>query len=204
MFIATHSSYIATRLGLKQVYFVADTVKSLQDLTDDTADFFMRAPNDNILQFILAKKVILVEGAAEYILMDKFILQTTGHSSDELGIWILALNNLSFQRYFEVADKLGIKVAAIRDNDKKTSDWYSDSVNEAKKVFVDPDSARHTFEVCLFNDNKDTLSTIFASKQDPLAYMLANKAEAALLILKSKKRLVVPSYIQEAIQWIVG
>lgn len=208
LFIATHSSYIATRLGLRQVYFVADTIKSLQDLTDDTADFFMRAPNDNILQFILAKKVILVEGAAEYILMDHFILQTTGQSSNELGIWILALNNLSFQRYFELANKLRIKVAAIRDNDEKTYDWYCDRyrdwVDEAKKVFVDPDTGRHTFEICLYNDNKSTLSTIFASHQDPLAYMLANKAEAALQILKSKEGLVVPSYIQEAIRWIVG
>ncbi|MBR4672921.1 MAG: AAA family ATPase [Victivallales bacterium] len=204
LFIATHSSYITTRLGLKHAFFVGDTVKSFNDLNEDTANFFMRAPNDNLLQFILAKKVVLVEGAAEYILMDEFILQITGRKSDELGIWILSLNNLSFQRYFELANKLGIKVAAIRDNDKKTSDWYRDCVDEAKKVFVDSDLKRYTFEVCLYSDNKNTLSKIFASKQDPLAYMLANKAEAALLILKSNEKLVVPSYIQEAIRWIVG
>ncbi len=202
IFIATHSSYIAARLGLQQVFLLGDGVKSLANLTDNTASFFMKAPNDNLLQFVLAKRVILVEGAAEFILMDGFFRQITGRAPADAGVWILSLNNLSFKRYFEVGRALGIRIAAVRDNDEHPQDWYSAWTNESIQVFSDSDAARRTFEVCLYEDNKEALGDIFGSHGDILDYMLKHKAEAAFQILQSNKEMVVPGYIQEAITWV--
>ena len=73
IFISTHSDLITTRLNLKKclLFNSASTdVCSLSDLTDETADFFMKAPDNNMLQFALSKKSILVEGDAEFILME--------------------------------------------------------------------------------------------------------------------------------------
>ena len=204
MFIVTHNSYITSRLGLRNTFFVnKGIVLPLVGLSDDTGAFFMKAPNDNLLQFVLSQKVLLVEGAAEYILMDKFFTEVTGRDAVTLGIWIMALNNLSFKRYLEVGKLLDIKVAAVRDNDGTPKTWYEDMQSDRRKVFSDPLKDRWTFEVCLYQDNKDVLDSIFHNQESVLDYMLAHKAEAAYQILKANQELVVPQYIKEAIEWLM-
>lgn len=204
VFIATHSSYIASRLGLKNVFFVGGKIDSLASISEDTADFFVKAPNDNLLQFILSRKVVLVEGAAEYILMDSFFRAVKGMSADECGVWILSINGLSFPRYFEIAQVLGTKVAAIRDNDGNPQDWYPEYAGAAIHAFSDDDRERKTFEVCLFRDNEPALRALFKSHGDPQKYMLGDKAEAACQILKSWQTMTVPAYIRAAIEWITA
>ena len=204
LFIVTHSSYITSRLGLQNALFVRNgNVSSLSKLAADTGDFFMKAPNDNLLQFVLSQKVILVEGAAEYILMDKFIREVTGTETSATDIWIMALNNLSFSRYLEVGKLLDIKIAAVRDNDGNPKKWYEDLQSDRRKVFSDPIKERRTFEVCLYQDNKDVLDSIFPNQESVLDYMLAHKAEAAYQILKANPKLVVPQYIKEAVEWLM-
>ena len=203
IFIATHSSYITARLGLQQALLLGEGVKSLAGLTADTASFFMKAPNDNLLQFVLSKRVLLVEGAAEFILMENFIRQITGRGASALGVWILSLNNLSFKRYFEVGKALGIRIAAVRDNDGHPQNWYPEWTGDTIQVFSDSDANRNTFEVCLFQDNRTVLSELFDNHNDVLNYMLQHKAEAAFQILQSNRTMNVPTYIQKAIRWVM-
>lgn len=203
LFITTHSSYITSRLGLRNAIFVNKTIQSLSSLDDETSRFFMKTPNDNLLQFVLSAKVLLVEGAAEYILLDFFVENITGKNMAQNGIWCIALNNLSFQRYLTLGRLLGIIIAVIRDNDKSTETFYPEYVSENIHVFVDKDPKRYTFEVCLYEDNRDLLKELFAAKPDVLDYMLKNKAEAAFRILNARIPVKVPSYIEEAIRWIV-
>ena len=203
IFIVTHSSYITSRLGLRNAFFVNGKIQSLTGLSKETGEFFMKAPNDNLLQFVLSKKVLLVEGAAEYILMNRFVNTVKGRDADMIGVWIMALNNLSFRRYLEVGKILNIKVAAVRDNDGKPQCWYPDLQDEDRKVFSDSSAERHTFEVCLYNDNKDALDKLFYGCESALNYMLAHKAEAAYKILSSGVKLNVPQYIREAIEWLM-
>lgn len=202
IFMASHSSYVTARLGLQKAFFVNRTVKSLSCVSEETADFFMKAPNDNLLQFVLSSKVLLVEGAAEYILADWFIRLVTQQTSEELGIWTIALNNLSFKRYLEVAKTLGINVSALRDNDGSTQKRYGEFEDEKIRVFSDASPERRTFEICLFRDNEEVLNHLFQEQEDVLHYMLKNKAEAAYRILKSKPNLVIPEYIKSAIEWL--
>jgi hypothetical protein len=75
------------------------------------------------------------------------------------------------------------------------------------KVFADADSKqRTTFEICLYEDNKAVCEEVFRTpkrKLEPLAYMLANKADAAFdLLLAKEADLVAPGYMREAIKWI--
>lgn len=203
IFIVTHSSYITSRLGLQNTFFVNGKIQSLTGLSKATGEFFMKAPNDNLLQFVLSKKVLLVEGAAEYILMDRFVNTVKGLDSDTGGVWIMALNNLSFRRYLEVGKILNIKVAAVRDNDRKPQCWYPDLQDNDRKVFSDSSAERYTFEVCLYNDNKDALDRLFHEHESALDYMLEHKAEAAYQILSSGVKLNVPQYIREAIEWLM-
>ena len=215
LFVATHSSFIATRLNLKKVLILSEEKPSqpasLKNLSQDTAEFFMKAPDNNVLELALCKKVILVEGDAEFILMEAlYKLSAPGHNHDADGVHVISVDGTSFKRYLELAKLLGIKVAAIRDND---GDYaancvanYADHISAAIQVFADADNARHTFEVCIYRDNQAVCDELFAPGRKKLSvedYMLKNKTDAAFQLLEKKGALLaVPSYIEQAVAWI--
>jgi putative ATP-dependent endonuclease of OLD family len=215
LFIATHSSFIATRLNLKKVLILSEEnpsqPASLKDLSQETADFFMKAPDNNLLELALCKKAILVEGDAEFILMDSLYKNSAKDAcTDSDGVHVISVDGTSFKRYLELAKLLGIKVAAIRDND---SDYqancvanYADFTSDSIRVFADATDARYTFEVCIYEDNKDICDGQFLAGRKTLTvqdYMLKNKTDAAFQLLEKKgAELVAPKYIQEAVAWI--
>ncbi|MDR2821592.1 MAG: ATP-dependent endonuclease [Mycoplasmataceae bacterium] len=182
---------------------------NLKDLDSETATFFMKAPDHNILEFILSKKVILVEGDAEYILMSKMFENILQKKESYYNISIIAIGGTSFKRYLALAKILSIKTAVIRDNDKDYNNNcvinYSEYIDKLIKVFADKDENRFTFEVCMYLDNKDICEKLFSPSRITLSvqdYMLKNKTEAAFDLLNSNVELNVPEYIKEAIEWI--
>ncbi|MDN8663725.1 ATP-dependent nuclease [Stenotrophomonas indicatrix] len=217
LFIATHSSFIATRLNLRKVLLLNDAgaakPASLQTLTDDTARFFMKAPDNNVLELSLCSRAILVEGDAEFILLGALYEACSGGSSTEKdGIHVISVDGTSFKRYMELAKVLGIKVAVVRDNDNDYQlncvENYEDFVSDKIRVFADPDPARSTFEICIYQDNTKSCDDLFAAGRRTLSvqdYMLENKTEVAFRLLeKHGKALTVPPYIEQAIAWIRG
>lgn len=216
IFITTHSDLIATRLNLKKCIMLNSldfNVVKLDMLNDDTADFFMKAPDNNMLQFVLSKKTILVEGDAEFILMEALYNLTKGKPLEKSGIGVIAVDGKCFKRYLEIAKVLGNKVVVITDNDKdydvNIRDSYKDYIDNQFpniKVYSDRDNNRYMFEVCIYNDNKAICDNVFTSplrRTSIQDYMLRNKAEAAFTLLKKHSNtIVVPQYIQDAIRWI--
>lgn len=214
LFIATHSNLICTRLGLRQAIILNSNIGNpvvLKSLPPDTAKFFMKAPDNNILEFVLSKKVILVEGDAEFILLDAFYKKYGVDSSlEQDGVHVISVGGTSFKRYLDLAMLLGIKTVVLRDNDKDYAvncvDNYSDYTENNIKVFSDSDNARYTFEVCLYQDNKVVCDELFLHGRKTITvqdYMLGNKADVAFELLDKKEALLIaPNYIQEAIKWI--
>lgn len=215
LFVATHSSFIATRLNLKKVQILSEETPSkpasLKGLSPDTAEFFMKAPDNNVLELALCKKAILVEGDAEFILMEAlYKISAPGNSLDADGVHVISVDGTSFKRYLELATLLGIKVAVIRDNDHDHATNcvanYASHLSSSIQVFADPDNARHTFEVCMYQDNKATCEDLFAEGRKSLSvqdYMLKNKTDAAFQLLEKKgTALAAPAYIQQAVVWI--
>lgn len=54
------------------------------------AEFFVRADDNAFLQLLLSKKVILVEGATEFLLLPMFYKQITDHTIEEDGISVVS------------------------------------------------------------------------------------------------------------------
>ncbi len=212
VFVATHSSLIASRLGLNLVHMMRDNGNPirLKDLPGDTPDFFIKAPDNNILEFLLSDKVLLVEGSAEYILMEALFKNVTETNLNSSGVHIVSVNGLSFKRYLDIATILNKKVAVVRDNDghfeENCINNYSSYTSENIKVFSDSDDTKHTFEVCFYGENKNICDELFQEGRRTLSvldYMLGNKTDAALeLLLKKESELIAPDYIKEAIEWI--
>lgn len=214
LFIATHSNMVSTRLGLRKSILLNSnsTVPVLmKTISESTAKYFMKAPDNNVLDFILSKKVILVEGDSEFILMEAFFNKITDENLEISDIHVISVDGTSFKRFLEIAVYLKIKTAVIRDNDGDYQGNCIDSFmefseNEFIKVFSDNDNTRSTFEICLYQDNSEFCEKMFGKKRKILSvlnYMIKNKTGVAFELLENyANEIVVPKYISRAIRWI--
>jgi len=213
IFLTTHNSLISSRLDLKKATLLnsnSNDKMRLDNLDSDTAKFFMKAPDNNILEYVLSQKVILVEGDAEYILMEALYRKVTNEELVDSDIHIISVGGTSFKRYLNIAKILEIKTVVIRDNDndydQNIIQRYSDYSEEYIKIFADTDNTRNTFEICIYQDNQTICDELFLGGRKTLSvqeYMLQNKADVAFELLDKKAdEIIVPTYIQEAIEWI--
>lgn len=221
--LTTHNPLIVNRLNLKNVLLLTEnSFLSLNSLDSNTALYFSRLDNLNILQFMLAKKVILVEGPTEYVLMDTMFKATTGKSLAEEGIHLLSMGGDHAKKFIEVAKKLGNKVLIITDNDgndnrqesltrmANTSSNVRISIPENKELF--------TFEATLFYSNQEWFESDFwnhrsstskwgSHKNLPkeLVYLLNNKVDSALEYVTAieEKDISVPKYLVEGLKWFI-
>ena len=212
LLISTHSNLISSRLNLQHCILLsgnsAEPLK-LTELSDDTSDYFMKAPPHNVLDFVLSKKVVLVEGIAEYILTEKFYEATAGKTASADNVHIIEVGGTAFKRYLEIAKILNIKTVVIRDNDGDINqvDNYSDYTSDSIKVYTDQDVSNNTFEVSFYKSNTTFCDNLFSAGRRTLTvqeYMINNKTDAAFEVLKAydNDSVTVPSYISDALKWI--
>lgn len=221
LIIATHSNMIASRLDLRNVLWISEGqsgVGCLEKVDSGTACFFSKLDHSNLLDLLLAEKVILVEGATEFLLMPKIYKEIVGHSIEEDNITVLSCNGIAYKRYFAIAETRENRVVAITDNDGNP-----ERINEARAyndghrfthVFMDGNPEQWTWEKCLFNLNKDYFESILEVKSGAkylyrgndfgqhLGYMLNNKADLAYRLVKDNPPLAIPPYIKDAFQWL--
>ena len=209
LFVTTHNSLISTRLELTNLVILHASNESkptmLKDLSEETAQYFMKAPPANVIEFALAQKIVLVEGPSEYILFERFYKTVAGGKPEEDNVRIMDIRGLSFKRYLEIAELIGCRVAVVTDNDsngqKNCVEKYADySGNPKIKINYEVDDTKRTFEVVLYANNKSLCDGLFGSNAQE--YMLNNKTEAAYTLLNQDKPIAVPSYIRGAIEWI--
>lgn len=209
LFITTHSSTISTRLEIKNLLIMHheanETPIMLRDLSDSTAKYFAKTPPASIVEYAISHKALLVEGPAEFMLMEKFYKVCTGVTPEEDEVQVIDVRGLSFKRYLEISKLIGSRVAVITDNDgdyqKNCIDKYKDFADEINiAVFFDYDNTKRTFEIVLEACNTAVCAELFG--KDAVTLMLKNKTEAAFQLLSGNTALTVPDYIKRAIEWI--
>ena len=214
LFIATHSNMISSRLNLRNSILLnsnSNVAIDLSAISEPTARFFMKSPDNNILEFILSEKVILVEGDAEYILIEKFFELIVRCYPNKMNVHIISVGGTSFKRYMEVANLLKIKTAVIRDNDgdyeNNCIENYKSFLSDYVQVFSETDKDIYTFEVSLYLQNTKICDDLFQPRlrtRSVQKYMLDEKTDCAFDLLENKgDDLVVPTYIINSIQWLI-
>lgn len=227
MIITTHNPLIVSRLDLRNTIWINNgKCHSLSNVPDETANYFMKTDNMQLLNFILAQKVILVEGNSEYILLPQLVKNTLKYTFGEKSIEILSGGGITYKHYIELSKVVENTLLVITDNDgdQETIDDIQKLNEEFKisgtKINIKCSSLvnEFTFEVCLFYKNESILKTISEIKprtkaryrdvalDKNLAYMLKNKTESALRISEEalyKDAVELPEYIQEGIEWLV-
>lgn len=224
--LTTHESMIVNRLGLdKLIWLEKEQPNRFENLKNDTIQYFSKIDHTNILQFILADKVILVEGAAEYILMDLMLrsVENEAKGLDDYKIEVISGGGITYKYYLDVAKDLNKPILVVTDNDgykSKIDDSAKenhDYETESRPILIkmDDDLNNTTFEISLFNKNKDLFKNFArANATDKykgkeydknLAYMLNNKTKSALRIEMefSAKDINCPDYISEGLKWLI-
>ena len=209
--LVSHSSLVVSRLDLNNVIWLSENgIHNLKDLRSETTNYFSKIDNLDILRFILAEKVILVEGAAEYIILPKIYIKELGNRIETDGVEIISMGSISYERYREVAESLNKKVAVITDNDKVIKAYEN---TDLFRIFSDSDVNNWTLEVAFYNSNVDFFDELYKDKKNEsnykgeemkksCAYMLKNKSDNALLLEKHIYELEIPNYLKEAVKWI--
>lgn len=216
VFIGTHSNMVASRLGVDNLILLSNgQITKFHDIEPDTIRFFEKSTNQNLLNFALSNRVILVEGNAEYILLEKFFEMMCGDKPENCDISIISVDGLSFKRYLEIVKNFSNKkVAVITDNDgdydAKITEKYRqyDQFNNIQ-IFSDTDNHNRTFEICIYHNNKELIDSIkIVNSSDIQGYMLREKAEFSLRLLEKLEttslvdNLEIPEYIKGAIKWV--
>lgn len=116
--ITTHNDLIASRLGLQNIIWLSKNKSiKLQNIDSNTAKFFIKMDNNNLLQFLMAEKVILVEGVTEYLLFPHIYKSITNSTLESDKISIISCRGVSFKRYLRISQSMGKKTVVITDND---------------------------------------------------------------------------------------
>lgn len=213
LLIATHSNSVCSRLDIHNAFLLStasNILVSLKDLPVATANYFVKAPNNKILEFILSKSVVLVEGDAEFMLVEGMYKKIFNEKLEDSNIHVISVDGTSFKRYLDLATLLGIKTAVVRDNDGDFQTYcinnYLGYRSENIQIFHDDDNNKTTFEKCVYQENMQLCDELFAGGRRTLTvqdYMLKNKTDAALKLLNDAiDRLAVPDYISRALTWI--
>lgn len=219
LIITTHESMIANSLNLKNVLWIKETnAESLKDISEDDSDFFLKTSDNNMLQYILSSKVILVEGPTEYMLIPKIFEKLHNKYIEECGITIIDCGGVKYKRYLDIANKTNKKVAIITDNDKKQSNLdYKNTFNTTSdniKIYMDDSLENWTWETCFYNLNKSKLEQLIDIEENAdylfhgndygkvLGKMLNNKVDTAYKMYKTDFDFEIPEYIKESLEWI--
>lgn len=220
IFIATHSSYIANKLDLQNIHIVHNgNVNSLQNLDDDTRNYFKKLPGFDTLRVILANKVILVEGPADDLIIQRAYKDKYNKLPINGGIDIIAVNALAFKRYCDIAILVNKNITIVTDNDGNINEniiqkykGYMDKRNI--KICYEKDQTLNTLEPSILAANtingkisEDFIDGISKngsmkakSYEEVKKFMEHNKTEWSMRIFDYDKNIKYPQYILDAIE----
>ena len=217
--VATHSNMIASRLNLNNVIWITDEgSKSLSSVDREVANFFVKADDNAFLQLLLAKKVILVEGATEFLLVPFFYEKLTGRTIEDDEVTVISCNGISYNKYLAIAESTRKKIAVITDNDGNQNRVDEASIfNNAhtlQHIYMADDVERWTWEDCIYELNKVKLDKLIKVQPGAkylfhekdygpvLGKMLNNKVDVAYQMLTSGEVFAAPQHVKDAITWI--
>ena len=230
IFIATHSSYVANTLSLKNLFLVRNGMaKAFSNISDDTYEFFQKLPGFDTLRAVLANKIIFVEGPTYELIVKKCYKGLYGNLPIDDGIDVIVAKGLTFKRFCDITMLLKKKVAVITDNDceGKKTDVVEDKIKSRYEgyygtqyvdFFVEQNPKLHTIEPSVLAANCDqapdgTLTPHLEFQQivnkrnkkpmtfeELTAFMESNKVEWAFRVFESEKPIYYPKNIIDAIK----
>lgn len=221
--ISTHSSFVANKFNLINLIILNQEAGDrrsqarMNNLTSETQKFFEKLPGYDTLRMILCRKVILVEGPSDELVVQKAYIKEKGKLPIEDRVDVISVGN-SFLRFLEIAAKINKPVAVVTDNDRDYRINIERKYQEYKsvpniKIFADENYDLPTLEPHIVDANREQLNVLadifnVSSEHgdDDLAdiledYMQSKKTHYALQLFESEQDINYPQYILDAVDW---
>lgn len=211
LFATTHSSFVLNRLGLDSLLLLSQgAISKFDAIEPSTVEYFRKLPGYDTLRLVLAERVVLVEGASDEIVFERFYRDKYSKRPIEDGIDVISMRGLALKRCLELTMLLNRRCAAIRDNDGREPpslraglETFLDGTR--RELFVGDLADGVTLEPQLVNANDEGTLARILKLGDPTkvaTWMTNNKTEAAIRIADSDENLTAPPYIARAIDFI--
>jgi putative ATP-dependent endonuclease of OLD family len=206
--VTTHSSYVLNKLGLGNLVLLTPARGTrITDLPPDTVDYFEKLPGYDTLRLVLAKRVILVEGPSDELVVQRAYLDVHGKLPIEDGVDVISVRGLQAKRFLDIAASLDKPVAVVNDNDNHPGIVKTRYTAYAPfsfiRICIGKGETRTLEHQILAANGRDVinqvLGTSFTEYNGLLRYMENNKTTCALDIFKSATRINMPEYILDAI-----
>lgn len=214
--VSSHNTKIINKLKLDNVLVLRDNRAIDFSQVDKTlVNYLSKRPNFDTLKLLFTKRIILVEGPTEEMLINTLLSKELNRIFE---VEVLAVGHKGFTRYLDIWLELNrendnVKIGIIRDfdnqeNAKKNHDKYDE---ENKNIMVRTTDG-YTLEDDLVEtaSNCDKLSRHYNIENDPsvvIAFMKKKKAEnmldLCLEISEESLSLDAPNHIKEVIEWII-
>ena len=194
-------------------------VSSLKSLNDDTRNYFKKLPGFDTLRVILANKVILVEGPADDLIIQRAYKDKYGKLPINDGIDVIAVNALAFKRYCDIAILVNKNITIVTDNDGDINEniiqKYKGYLEKSNiKICYENDETLNTLEPSILAANTidGKISDVFIegiSKNCSMKgktyeqvknFMESKKTEWSMRIFDYDKNIKYPQYILDAIE----
>lgn len=220
-FIATHSSFVANKLGLANLIVCSEgKARQLTKVRSDDLKYFQKLPGYHTLRVILSERPVLVEGPTDEMIFDKAYFARFHKMPIENGVDVVVVDSLAFKRYLDVAKLVDKHVMVITDNDgdlKKFKKRYSDYLSDERfEFYYEKDWNLATIEPSFIAANKGNigLSNLWRlcrprspfpenftenNQKELEHYMTENKSEWAWRVFNSGDTFAFPEYIMRAV-----
>lgn len=215
LIVTTHNPQIISRMGIKNVLWIKNnkpTIQTFSKLTQKTTSFFERLDNLNFLNLLSAKYIVLVEGTAEYIVMETLLKIANPALAD--SVEVISYKGRYYDAFYELARITNARVVIFTDNDRDEKRLQqaknNNEKNEDVRIFLGEDlETEWTFEAAVYERNKQRIEkTPFSTRtvNSELNYMLDNKTIIALDMVDrfTDGSLVMPSYIENGLSWLLN
>ena len=200
VFITTHSSYVLNKLSLDNLCLISDNYLRLKEIDSKTAKTLQRLPGYDTLRIVLSKKVILVEGPSDELILKKKYLQDNDKLPEDDGIDIIVVRGIGFKHYLQIAKHIGTKVNVVKDNDGSYQTNILDYADDFKfdniKFFSEPDNKLKSLEPSLIAANGNDLKSLDKFAKIALSSQAYNQVKE-LKGLDQKKAFFTAVYVGE-------
>ncbi|WP_145255578.1 ATP-dependent endonuclease [Pseudomonas sp. DE0157] len=117
LFLTTHSSYVLNKLSLDKICLVQTKYQRLHELSPKVVKTLKRLPGYDSLRVALSRKVILVEGPSDELVLKKIYHRKHGVLPEQHGIDIIVVRGVGFETFIEIGKVIGTQIHVLRDND---------------------------------------------------------------------------------------
>jgi predicted ATPase len=117
LFLTTHSSYVLNKLSIDKICLLQSGYKRLHQLDPAVVKTLKRLPGYDTLRVALSRKVILVEGPSDELVLKKIYHRKHDRLPEQDGIDIIVVRGVGFDTFISVGMEIGTSINVLRDND---------------------------------------------------------------------------------------